>query len=274
MERALQSLINWWEVSGIDVPEIKPAPKSVRQRNSARQNQNPPPHRAAQKAPLKAPLKASERLPSPTPKATPPSERIEKASAIAASAKSLDALKTAIESFDAGSLSDAAREAVFARGNPNADIMVIGEAPGREEDQAGKPFVGRSGQLLDKIFASIGLSEDTLYMTNVCNWHLPGGRNPEPDDIAICLPFIRRHIELQAPKTIVLVGGVAMSALTDKKGITKSRGDWVEVSTGSHSAPTLILYHPAYLLRRPEFKRETWRDILALRAHLDGLKTA
>lgn len=267
MEQALQSLMNWWEVSGIDVPEIKPAPKSQRRRNAA-----PAPAQGQHQAAPKAAPKVPPRPATPAAKITPPSARVEKAASVAASAKSLDALKSAIEGFDAGGLSDAARGAVFARGNPAADIMVIGEAPGREEDQAGKPFVGRSGQLLDKIFASIGLSEDALYLTNVCNWHLPGGRAPEADEIALCLPFIHRHIELHAPKTIIIVGGVAMSALTDKKGITKSRGDWVEVKAGSHSAPTLILYHPAYLLRRPEFKRETWRDVLALRAHLDGLQ--
>ena len=261
MERELESLLLWWDVSGVGVPEIKPAAKK-RSKVSA--------HR---------PVSAKESI-STKPKTTPQitvsaphnsndiSDLILAARKVAASAKTVAELQKAITNFDVGALSDAARQPVFSRGNPEASVMVISEAPGTDEDRQGKPFVGPSGQLLDKIFASIGLDETSLYITNIINWHRPGNRNPSAQDIEICRPLIERHIELIAPKVVILVGSVSMNTLSDRKGITKSRGEWTEIKAGKHECPGLIVYHPAYLLRQPQLKKETWRDMLALKQHL------
>lgn len=267
MERALLSVLDWWEVSGLEVPEIKPVPAKRRARQQAQLSQ-PDMQRATSRTQTPPQSTMSAR---PTGKLEETLAEPTASLALAQKAKTLAELEAAIKGFHAGALSDNARQMVFARGNPDADIMVIGEAPGGNEDRAGKPFVGPSGQLLDKIFASIGLSEEQLYITNVMNWRVPGNRNATSDEIALCLPFIRRHIELIKPKIITLVGGVSMSALTDFKGITKSRGQWADITAGKHSAPALILYHPAYVLRQPHLKRDVWRDILALDTRIKSL---
>ncbi|WP_371396973.1 uracil-DNA glycosylase family protein [Fretibacter rubidus] len=268
MERALLSALNWWDVSGLDVPEIKPAaPKRKKSAPTHTPAQTPVKGSARQIAARKT---AAARPVTPAPAA--PSVEPSAAQGIAQKAKTLADLHAAISAFNAGELSDSARQAVFARGNPNADIMVIGEAPGVNEDRAGKPFIGPTGQFLDRIFASIGLTDDDLYITNVINWRPPGDRSPTPEDVALCLPFIQRHIALKKPKLIILVGGVSMGALTTLKGITKTRGQWVDVAAGEHSAPALIVYHPAYLLRRPDLKADMWRDMLSLRAKIADMK--
>lgn len=267
MERALLSVLNWWDVSGLDVPEIKPAKPQKRAR-PAIQTQT---HTASQRGSARQieALKTAAARPVNTAPASPPAEPSAAIEA-AKNAKTLSDLKTAISGFNAGALSDSARQVVFSRGNPDADIMVIGEAPGPNEDRAGQPFIGPSGQFLDRIFASIGLGADDLYLTNVVNWRPPGDRSPTREDVALCLPFIQRHIELKQPKIIVLIGGVSMGALTPFKGITKSRGQWADVTAGTHIAPALVVYHPAYLLRRPDLKRDMWRDMLSLRSKIAG----
>lgn len=243
MDKALVSILSWWESAGVTVPDIKAAPRRKPARPEA--------------------ISIAETPKAPTKQAVPPPSP---ASAdIAKTAKSLDQLRQSLMDFDAGEISDHARQAVFARGNPDADIMVIGEAPGRDEDIQGKPFVGRSGQLLDKIFAAIGLGEDDLYITNVVNWRPPKNRNPTAQEIAICKPFLLRHIELMDPKYIVLVGGISLSALTDLNGIMKNRGQWTTLSVGGKDIPTLPIYHPAFLLRQPALKKDVWRDMLSLR---------
>ncbi|MGB0906486.1 MAG: uracil-DNA glycosylase [Maricaulaceae bacterium] len=249
---AFKSALEWWDVAGVETPPIPPAPK---------RKTSPPKAAMARKTPLQqAPAKP------PTPK---PAPKVESAP-IAAAAKTLEQLKAAIDTFDAGPLSDNARQAVFSRGNPEADIMVIGEAPGRDEDIQGKPFVGQSGQFLDKIFASIGLSEDTLYITNVVNWRPPKNRNPTAEDIEMCLPFIHRHIALIKPKYICVVGSIAMKALTPHSSITRSRGQWVDITVERTTIPALIIFHPAYVLRQPNLKRETWRDMLSLKGKINA----
>jgi DNA polymerase len=185
--------------------------------------------------------------------------------------KTLDALHAAMKSFDAGGLTDGARQAVFARGNPAANLMVIGESPGRDEDIQGKPFVGQAGQLLDRMLGAIGLGDDDAYITNVINWRLPQNRNPKPQEIELCRPIIEKHIELAAPKVLLLVGGMSMTALTGLTGIMKNHGQWQEVSLAGTSYPAIPLYHPAFLLRRPELKKEAWRDLLSLRERLLSL---
>ena len=250
MDKALKSVLDWWGAAGVDVPDVTlPAPK---RKAAPRKSPAAPSQKSATRAPQTAPT------PKPSIDAAP----------IAAKTKTLAELKAAMDSFDAGTLSDAARQCVFARGNPAADLMVIGEAPGREEDMAGKPFIGPAGQLLDKMLASIGLTEETAYLTNVVNWRLPRNRNPSPEDIELCRPFLNRHIELAAPKVILLVGGVSMSALTGLTGIMKQRGQWQTVTVAGTEIPALPIYHPAFLLRQPVLKKDAWRDLLALRERL------
>lgn len=198
---------------------------------------------------------------------------------LVARADTLDALRTAIEGFHGCPLRNTARNTVFARGNPAAKIMVIGEAPGRDEDLAGQPFVGPAGHLLDRIFASIGLAPDQLYITNVINWRPPGNRSPTQEETATCLPFIERHIALIKPDILILAGGIAaQSLLGASESITKLRGQWADYAlrdaagepTGT-TIPALPTFHPAYLLRRPTEKRFVWQDMLALAERLAPL---
>lgn len=250
MDKALKSVLEWWDAAGVDVPDVTlSAPKrKAKPRPAPTQSQAP-------------------QNPRPAPAAPKPAID---AAPIAAKAKTLAELKAAMDKFDAGALSDSARQCVFARGNPEADLMIIGEAPGRDEDIAGKPFVGRSGQLLDKMLASIGLTEDDFYITNVVNWRPPKNRNPKADEIEMCRPFLNRHIELAAPKVLLIVGGVSLSAMTEFTGIMKQRGQWQTVKVADKEIPALPIYHPAFLLRQPVLKKDAWRDLLALRERLQA----
>ena len=252
MDKALKSVLDWWDAAGVDVPDVTlSAPK----------------RKAAPRAGASMAKKTAAQTPRPISSAPKAKVTID-ASPIAKKAKTLAELKAAMDKFDAGALSDNARQCVFARGNPEAELMVIGEAPGREEDIAGKPFIGPAGQLLDKMLASIGLTEDTAYLTNVVNWRLPNNRKTTEDDIMLCRPFLHRHIELAAPKVILLVGGVSMSALTGLQGIMKQRGQWQTITIAGREIPALPIYHPAFLLRQPTLKKDAWRDLLALREKL------
>jgi DNA polymerase len=192
---------------------------------------------------------------------------------IAAACNSLAELKAALESFDGGALKRGANSTVFADGTPLHHIMFIGEAPGREEDQKGLPFVGRAGQLLDRMLASIALDRRTnAYITNVINWRPPGNRDPSPEEAAMCLPFLRRHIELAAPRLIVLLGAVAARhVMGHAEGIMKLRGRWMEYRVGDSIIPILPTLHPAYLLRQPAHKKLAWRDLQAVAEKIDSL---
>jgi DNA polymerase len=185
----------------------------------------------------------------------------------AAAATSLAELQAALESFDGCALKRTATNTVFADGVAAGRVMLIGEAPGRDEDRIGKPFVGRAGQLLDKMLASIGLDRKTnAYITNVINWRPPDNRDPTPEEAASCLPFLRRHIELANPAVIILLGAVAarhVVGVTD--GIMKLRGRWMEYRVGDHMVPLMPTLHPAYLLRQPAHKKLAWRDLQAVR---------
>lgn len=190
----------------------------------------------------------------------------ETARAIAPACDSLEALRVALESFEGLAIRNTANRLVFADGNPEADIMIIGEAPGREEDRVGKPFVGESGKLLDRMLAAIGLDRDSVYITNTVLWRPPGNRKPNPNETAALLPFLIRHIELVQPKLIMLAGGAALSALFGMEArITRERGKWRTYDASFGNVPLLPLYHPAYLLRQPSLKREAWADLRALR---------
>ncbi len=193
------------------------------------------------------------------------------ATEIAAACSDLSALKAAIEAFDGCALKLGAKNTVFCDGNPAARVMIIGEAPGREEDIAGKPFVGRSGQLLDKMFAAIGLSraaeqaDETLYITNVMPWRPPQNRDPSTDEMAMMKSFLVRHIELVGPNFIVTMGNPATkTVLNVTTGITRMRGNWSEFQ----GVPVLPMIHPAALLRDPLKKREAWADLLSLKVRL------
>ena len=194
------------------------------------------------------------------------------ARSMASEVQSLEDLRAAMEAYDLCELKRGARQLVFADGQPNARVTIIGEAPGRDEDLQGKPFVGRAGQLLDLMFSHIGLSRDNpdpaaaLYITNVLPWRPPQNRDPKPDEMAMLLPFLSRHIELIDPDLIIAMGNHACQALLGRRGITRLRGTWSE----AFGKPVLHMFHPAYLLRTTEAKREEWTDLLSLKSRLSG----
>jgi uracil-DNA glycosylase len=195
------------------------------------------------------------------------------AMAAAASATSLAELQAALEAFDGCALKRTATNTVFADGVAQAPVMLIGEAPGRDEDRSGKPFVGRAGQLLDKMLASIGLDRKTnAYITNVINWRPPDNRDPSPEEAAACLPFLRRHIELANPQIIILLGAVAARHVVGvSDGIMKLRGRWMEYRVEGRMVPLMPTLHPAYLLRQPAHKKLAWRDLQAVRDRIQAL---
>lgn len=188
----------------------------------------------------------------------------------AARAEDLAGLAAEMNSFAHCDLRNGARNFVFRDGNPAARVMIVGEAPGREEDMQGKPFVGRAGQLLDRMFEAIGLArtaeaaEHALYITNILPWRPPQNRDPSPAEIAMFMPFVQRHIELAAPELLILMGNVSCDGLLGRRGITRLRGNWHEVM----GRPAMPMFHPAFLLRQPVRKREAWADLLAVQARL------
>ncbi|WP_299624947.1 uracil-DNA glycosylase [uncultured Tateyamaria sp.] len=186
----------------------------------------------------------------------------------AEAAQDLDGLRAALAAYEHCELKRGARNLVFSDGVPGARVMIVGEAPGRDEDREGRPFVGRAGQLLDKMLAAIGLDRDrSVYITNVLPWRPPQNRDPKPEEIAMMQPFLHRHIALAAPEVLVIVGNHSCQALLGKRGITRLRGDWVE----AQGKPALPMFHPAYLLRNPAAKKDAWADLLSLKARLrDG----
>ncbi len=199
--------------------------------------------------------------------------RIAEAEALAAAADSLDSLAAAQEAFDGIELKKGARNFCFADGNPKARVLILGEAPGDEEDRQGRPFVGRAGQFLDLMFGAIGLSrtatdaEKALYIVNVLTWRPPGNRDPDADEISVSMPFVRRHVELAGPDLIVLMGNTPCQAALGRRGILRLRGQW----TQAFGRPALPMTHPAYLLRNPPAKREAWADLLSLADRLESL---
>src|SRR5579862_6471722 len=201
-------------------------------------------------------------------------EAAQSARALAAGAETIEALGALVAAFDGCALKRTATSTVFIDGNPAARVMIVGEAPGAEEDRTGRPFVGRAGQLLDRMLAAIGLDRNGVQITNVIYWRPPGNRKPTSAEIAACLPFVLRHIALARPHVLVLAGGTAASALLPTSdGITRLRGRWFELAVPGLEAPvpTLPMFHPAFLLRDPARKREAWRDLLALKARLDEI---
>lgn len=200
-----------------------------------------------------------------------PGEAAGDARARAKDVQSLEELEALLAGFDGCPLKFTAKNLVFADGNPAAKLMFIGEAPGADEDRVGKPFMGRSGKLLDRMMAAVGLDRTNAYVTNIVPWRPPGNRNPTPQEVAICKPFIERQIELADPDLIVCLGSPATQAITGTKdGILKARGRFFPYRVGDREIRALATLHPAYLLRQPLQKRLAWRDFRTLRAALDG----
>ncbi len=205
--------------------------------------------------------------------AVPDEAQIALARQRAATAETLDELRRQMAEFEGCNLKFTAKNLVFADGNPDADVMLVGEAPGRDEDLEGLPFVGRSGQLLDRILAAIGLDRQSVYIANVIPWRPPGNRTPTPQETEICRPFIERQIELASPKILVTLGGPSAKLLLNTtEGVLRLRGSWKVHRTASQIAiPTMPTLHPAYLLRNPAHKKLAWRDFLEVKARLKEL---
>jgi uracil-DNA glycosylase len=199
-----------------------------------------------------------------------PEAAIQSAREAARTAPTLEVLRDLLEKFEGCALKSTATRLVFADGNPQARIMFVGEAPGREEDLEGLPFVGRSGKLLDRMIAAIGLDRTSAYIANVIPWRPPGNRTPTPQETQICLPFIQRQIELVNPDVVVTLGNPStQTLLSTREGIMKTRGRWFDYDTGTRVIRAMATFHPAYLLRSPSYKRMAWQDLRAIAKALE-----
>jgi uracil-DNA glycosylase len=223
-----------------------------------------PPPQPVRTMPAALPLAAAE--PPPAPEAA-----IASARDAARTAPTLDVLRELLEKFDGCALKSTATRLVFGDGNPQARIMFVGEAPGRDEDIEGLPFVGRSGKLLDRMIGAIGLDRKSAYIANVIPWRPPGNRTPTPQETQICLPFIQRQIELVDPDVLVTLGNPStQTLLSTREGIMRTRGKWFDYDTGTRKIRALPTFHPAYLLRSPSYKRMAWQDLRAIAKALAG----
>lgn len=285
----LAAVLDWYRAMGIDQP-VADTPTDW----LARGDQPPRTIRSAPAAP--GPAATSAPSPPPVPQRNPipasstgygapagtgaplrqfptaaPDAAVMAARAAARNARSLDELGTTLAGFDGCSLKVTAKNLCFYRGAAQSRLMLIGEAPGRDEDLEGKPFVGRAGQLLDKMLAAIGLSEADVHITNIVYWRPPGNRTPTPQEAQVCRPFLERQVELVAPEIVVLLGGAAAKHILDvSEGIMRTRGKFRDLSIGAQSVRAIATLHPAYLLRTPGAKRLAWRDLLAIKAALGG----
>ena len=258
------AFVRWWAEAGVDMP-FADAP--IDRFAAALAPPPAPPPRD------EAPAPSADSVRPARPAAPPPAEAAKSARALAAGAATLDELRAAMAGFDGCALKGTATQLVFADGNPAASIMLVGEAPGADEDRTGKPFVGRAGHLLDKMLAAIGLDRTQVYIVNVVPWRPPGNRTPTPQETAICLPFVRRQIELVGPKVLVCLGAAAAQTMLGvKEGILRTRGRWFDYPGVAGPIPTLATLHPAYLLRQPLQKRLAWADLLKLREKIDALE--
>jgi uracil-DNA glycosylase len=251
---AAAAALRWWVEAGVDLA----LDETPHDRFAARPG--PPSPKAP--APLAAPERPPARIERPV---TAPDDAARSAVALAASARTLDELRETLEKFDGCGLKATATRLVFADGAPDARIMMVGEGPGGDEDRIGRPFVGRAGQLLDRMLAAIELDRRQVYIANVVPWRPPGNRTPTPQETTICLPFIRRQIELVAPRLLVCLGASAAQTLLGvKEGITRTRGQWFDYAMGDAAIKALPMFHPAFLLRQPAQKRAAWRDLRTL----------
>jgi uracil-DNA glycosylase family 4 len=231
-----------------------------------------PPPPAVSDAPQARPARIPPAA-NPVPRGEPtlaPDAAISSAREAARTAPTLEALRALLEKFDGCALKFTATQLVFADGNPKARIMFVGEAPGREEDIEGLPFVGRSGKLLDRMIATIGIDRTSAYIANVIPWRPPGNRTPTPQETQICLPFIQRQIELVNPDVLVTLGNPStQTLLSTREGIMRTRGKWSEYDTGTRKIRAMATFHPAYLLRSPSYKRLSWQDLRSIAKALE-----
>jgi uracil-DNA glycosylase family 4 len=274
-DRSARELLAFYLEAGVDTPVAEtPANRFADETNVASITTSSPDTPRALPRSTAAGLGDRRRVEGPQigpPPAAPPSPEaaIMEAREAARTASSLDELRAILGRFDGCPLKSTATQLVFADGNPRAPIMFVGEAPGREEDIEGLPFVGRSGKLLDRMMAAIGLGRSGAYIANIIPWRPPGNRTPTPQESQICLPFIRRQIELVDPKVLVCLGQPSMQALLGiKEGIGRTRGRWFTYDTGTREIRATATLHPAYLLRQPLQKRLAWRDFLAIKKAL------
>lgn len=270
-QAGLEEILRFYAEAGVDEPlEDAPVDRFALSERPA----------AAAPAPVESrgePYRPSQ--PAAEPRAAPPAATVPdeaqaaRARDMARSAGSLEELRDILAGFDGCNLKFTAKSLVFADGNPKAPIMFVGEAPGREEDLEGLPFVGRSGQLLDRILAAVGLDRTSVYIANVIPWRPPGNRDPSPMETEICRPFIERQIELVDPKVLVALGNASSKALLKTQtGIMRLRGSWQPYQTAAgREIPLMPTLHPAYLLRNPAHKKLVWRDFLDIKARLRGL---
>ena len=269
-EQALRALLHWYVEMGVDdaisdmpgVLALQPEPAA----EAASQSQSQPRVRArARPIETETPPLAQDTAQTP-----PADEAIASAVSLAAACDSYEALEETVNNFNDCPLKAGAKNTVFADGVPGAPLLVIGEAPGRDEDRMGKPFVGRAGQLLDKMLAAIDMSRnENVLISNVIYWRPPGNRTPTPVEAAMCRPFVDRLIELTKPKVVLLAGGAPMQALLGITGIMRARGVWREISLPSgETVPALPIFHPAFLLRQPSNKRLAWQDLQSLKSRL------
>jgi DNA polymerase len=258
-----------------DVPGPSLSPARVRSEGEAVRAEVHPTERPSTSPPRTAlggvtlPPRGAVKTPVPTTPPLAPDTAVMAAREAARSAASLDELRTILDGFTGCALRATATQLVFADGNPQARVMFVGEAPGRDEDIEGLPFVGRSGKLLDLMFAAIGLDRTSVYIANIVPWRPPGNRTPTPQESSICLPFTLRQIELCDPDVLVCLGNPSTQTLLGtKEGITRTRGRWFPFHTGRREVRAIPTYHPAFLLRSPLQKRLAWRDFLAIKKEL------
>ena len=261
-EQAAIALLRWYADMGVD-EAVAPAPTDLQSWGAK------PPEAPERQQGLKPAAPATPVF-KPSPEAVPADDAIAEAKKIAAGCDSFEVLEAAVKDFGGCPLKAGAKNTVFADGVPGSDLLVIGEAPGRDEDRIGKPFVGRAGQLLDRMLAAIGRdrAKNTL-ISNVIYWRPPGNRTPTQIETTMCRPFVDRLIELTNPKAVMLAGGAPMQALLGVTGIMRARGVWREIETPSGARfPALPIFHPAFLLRQPANKRLAWADLLTLQTRL------
>ncbi|MFY7762180.1 uracil-DNA glycosylase [Aquidulcibacter sp.] len=266
VETAAQALAQWWELAGLEPFDLGPVQRARAQ--------------AVQRQAVETPVPEAKITPARVNTAKKPVDALAEAQRLAQSCTSLDALYKALESFDGCGLKANARTTVFADGRAEAEIMVIGETAGREDDEIGKPFQGPEGDLLTKMLASIGLDrQHDSYLTCLIPWRPPGNRNPTAEEVALCRPFLVRHIELAAPKAVLMVGGLtAQTLLSTSEGIMKLRNRSFDYGLGDNakgsSAYAQCLFSPAYLLNRPRDKALAWQDLLRFEQKISALGVA
>jgi len=271
-EKAARELLAFYQEAGVDTAMAEtPVDRLADQPITAAMPQPAAPAAPSARGPApvvrtitSSDLAGGGRTPPPSPEAA-----VMAAREAARTAANLDELRAILDRFEGCALRATATQLVFARGNPQARVMLIGEAPGYEEDKSGLPFVGRSGQLLDRMLAAIGLDERSVYIANIVPWRPPGNRTPTPQESAICLPFIMRQIELADPDLLVCLGNPSTQTLLNtREGITRTRGRWFPFHTGTREIRAMPTYHPAFLLRGPLNKRLAWRDLMAIKRAL------